>query len=90
MEKTADFTRYINGKLSGRKIGVRGTIIGDNDCREKIVISNQFKCLGQNHKEGTGIKASVGATTQRDIKDMCYSCHIPYVKGKVCCIPVVV
>ncbi len=40
----------------------------------KIVKQNQFKNLGELHKEWAGVKAS-RATTYRCVKEFGYSCH---------------
>ncbi len=47
----------------------------------RIVKQNQFKNLGELHKEWTeaGVKAS-RATTHRRFKELGYSCRIPLVK----------
>nr|ACO51862.1 Transposable element Tc1 transposase [Aquarana catesbeiana] len=76
-------SKYINGKLSGRKKcgRKRCTSNRDNCNLEKIVKQRPFKNLGEIHKEWTtaGVSAS-RATTHRRIQDMGYSCRISCVK----------
>ncbi len=66
-------SKHVNRELSGRK---RCTTNRENRCLTRIVKQNQFKNLGELHKEWTeaGVKAS-RATTHRRVKEFGYSCH---------------
>ncbi len=84
---------WVEGKKCGRK---RWTTNRENRSLMRIVKQNQFKNLGELHKEWTeaGVKAS-RATTHRRVKEFGYSCrqrHLTWAKKKknwiVCC-PVV-
>ncbi|KAI2657102.1 Transposable element Tcb2 transposase [Labeo rohita] len=76
-------SKYVNRKLSGRKKSGRKSCTTNRENRslERLVKQNQFKNLGELHKEGTeaGVKAS-RATTHRRVKEFGYSCCIPLVK----------
>ncbi|KAI2667791.1 Transposable element Tc1 transposase [Labeo rohita] len=76
-------SKHVNRKLSGRKKcgRKRCTTNQENHSLERLVKQNQFKNLGELHKEWTeaGVKASK-ATTHRRVKDFGYSCRIPLVK----------
>ncbi len=66
-------SKHVNRKLSGRK---RCTTNWENRSLMRIVKQNQFKNLGELHKEWTeaGVKAS-RATTHRRVKEFGYSCR---------------
>ncbi len=66
-------SKHVNSKLSGRK---RCTTNRENRSLMRIVKQNQFKNLGELHKEWTeaGVKAS-RATTHRHVKEFGYSCR---------------
>ncbi len=70
-------SKHVNRKLSGRKKcgRKRCTIDRENRSLMRIVKQNQFKNLGELHKEWTeaGVKAS-RVTTHRRVKDFGYSC----------------
>ncbi len=70
-------SKHVNRKLSGRKKMTNR----ENHSLMRIVKQNQFKNLGELHKEWTeaGVKAS-RATTHRRVKEFGYSCRIPLVK----------
>ncbi len=80
--KEAGYTQSVVSKvkikLSGRKMcgRKRCTTNRENRSPMKIVKQNQFKNLGELHKEWTevGVKAS-RATTHRRVKEFGYSCH---------------
>ncbi len=76
-------SKHVNRKLSGRKKcgRKRCTTNRENRSLMRIVKQNQFKNLGELHKEWTeaGVKAS-RATTHRCVKEFGYSCRIPLVK----------
>ncbi len=76
-------SKHVNRKLSGRKKcgRKRCTTNRENRSLMRIVKQNQFKNLGELHKEWTeaGVKAS-RATTHRRVKEFGYSCRIPLVK----------
>ncbi|KAI2654768.1 Transposable element Tc1 transposase [Labeo rohita] len=76
-------SKHVNRKLSGReKCGrKRCTTNRENRSLERLVKQNQFKNLGELHKEWTeaGVKAS-RATTHRRVKEFGHSCRIPLVK----------
>ncbi len=79
-------SKHVNRKLSGRKKC-------ENRSLMRIVKQNQFKNLGELHKEWTeaGFKAS-RATTHRRVKEFGYSCrqrHLTWAKEKKNCCPVV-
>ncbi len=71
-------SKHVNRKLSGRKKcgRKRCTTNRENRSLMRIVKQNQFKNLGELHKEWTeaGVKAS-RATTHRRVKEFGYSCH---------------
>ncbi len=71
-------SKHVNRKLSGRKKcgRKRCTTNRENRSLMRIVKQNQFKNLGELHKEWTeaGVKAS-RATTHRRFKEFGYSCH---------------
>ncbi len=71
-------SKHVNRKLSGRKKcgRKRRTNKRENRSLMRIVKQNQFKNLGELHKEWTeaGVKAS-RATTHRRVKEFGYSCH---------------
>ncbi len=71
-------SQHVNRKLSGRKKcgRKRCTTNRENRSPMRIVQQNQFKNLGELHKEWTeaGVKAS-RATTHRRVKEFGYSCH---------------
>ncbi len=71
-------SKYVNRKLSGRKKcgRKRCTTNRENRSLMRIVKQNQFKNLGELHKEWTeaGVKAS-RATTHRRVKEFGFSCH---------------
>ncbi len=71
-------SKYVNRKLSGRKKcgRKRCTTNRENRSLMRIVKQNQFKNLGELHKEWTeaGVKAS-RATKHRPVKEFGYSCH---------------
>ncbi|KAI2665121.1 Transposable element Tc1 transposase [Labeo rohita] len=71
-------SKHVYRKLSGRK---RCTTNRENRSLERLVKQNQFKNLGELHKEWTeaGVKAS-RASTHRRVKEFGYSCGIPLVK----------
>ncbi len=75
-------SKHVNRKLSGRKKcgRKRCTTNRENRSLMRIVKQNQFKNLGELHKEWTeaGVKAS-RATTHRRVKEFGYSCRIPLV-----------
>ncbi len=66
-------SKHLNRKLSGRK---KCTTNRENRSFMRIVKQNQFKILGDLHKEWTeaGVKAS-RATTHRRVKESGYSCR---------------
>ncbi len=70
-------SKHVNEKLSGRKKcgSKRCTTNRENRSLMWIVKQNQFKNLGELHKEWTkaGVKAS-RATTHRRVKEFGYSC----------------
>ncbi|KAI2645587.1 Transposable element Tc3 transposase [Labeo rohita] len=76
-------SKHVNRKLSGRKNcgRKRCTTNRENHSLERLVKQNQFKNLGELHKEWTeaGVKAS-RATTHRRVKEFGYSCRIHLVK----------
>ncbi len=71
-------SKHVNRKLSGRKKcgRKRCTTNRENRSLMRIVKQNQFKNLGEVHKEWTeaGVKAS-RVTTHRRVKDFGYSCR---------------
>ncbi len=71
-------SKHVNRKLSGRKKcgRKRCTTNRENRSLMRIVKQNQFKNLGELHKEWTeaGVKTS-RATTHRRVKEFDYSCH---------------
>ncbi len=71
-------SKHVNRKLSGRKKcgRKRCTTNRENRSLMGIVKQNQFKNLGELHKEWTeaGVKAS-RAPTHRHVKECGYSCH---------------
>ncbi len=69
-------SKHINRKLSGRKKCGRCTTNRENSSLMTIVKQNQFKNLGELHKEWTeaGVKAS-RATSHRRVKEFGYSCR---------------
>ncbi len=71
-------SKHVNRKLSGRKKcgRKRCTTNRENRSLMRIVKQNQFKNLGELHKEWTetGVKAS-RATTHRRVKKFGYSCR---------------
>ncbi len=71
-------SKHVNRKLSGRKKcgRKRCTTNRENHSLMRIVKQNQFKNLGELHKEWTesGVKAS-RATTHRRVKEFVYSCR---------------
>ncbi len=71
-------SKHVNRKLSRRKKcgRKRCTTNRENRSLMRIVKQNQFKNLGELHKEWTeaGVKAS-RATTHRRVKEFVYSCH---------------
>ncbi len=71
-------SKHVNRKLSGRKKcgRKRCTTNRENRSLMRIVKQNQFKNLGELHKEWTeaGVKAS-RATTHRRVKEFGYSCR---------------
>ncbi len=71
-------SKHVNRKLSGRKKcgRKRCTTNRENCSLMRIVKQNQFKNLGELHKEWTeaGVKAS-RATTHRRVKEFGYSCR---------------
>ncbi len=71
-------SKHVNRKLSGRKKcgRKRCTTNRKNHSLMRIVKQNQFKNLGELHKEWTeaGVKAS-RATTHRRVKEFGYSCR---------------
>ncbi len=71
-------SKHVNRKLSGRKKcgRKRCTTIRENHSLMRIVKQNQFKNLGELHKEWTeaGVKESK-ATTHRHVKEFGYSCR---------------
>ncbi len=76
-------SKHVNSKLSGRK---RCTTNRENRSLMRIVKQNQFKNLGELHKEWTeaGVKAS-RATTHRHVKEFGYSCrqrHLTWAEKK--------
>ncbi len=70
-------SKHVNRKLSGRKKcgRKRCTTNRENRSLMRIVKQNQFKMLGELHKEWTeaGVKAS-RATTHRRVNEFGYSC----------------
>ncbi len=66
-------SKHVNRKLSGRK---RCTTNRENRSLMRIGKQNQFKNLGELHKEWTeaGVKGS-RVTTHRRVKEFSYSCH---------------
>ncbi|KAL0152359.1 hypothetical protein M9458_052082, partial [Cirrhinus mrigala] len=76
-------SKHVNRRLSGRKKcgRKRCTTNRENRSLESLIKQNQFKNLGELHKELTeaGVKAS-GSTTHRRVKEFDYSCRIPLVK----------
>ncbi len=77
-------SKHVNRKLSGRKKcgRKRCTTNRENRSLMRIVKRNQFKNLGELHKEQTeaGVKAS-RATTHRRVKEFGCSCRIPLFKS---------
>ncbi len=71
-------SKHVNRKLSGRKKcgRKRCTTNQENRSLMRIVKQNQFKNLGELHKEWTeaGVKAA-RATTHRRVEEFGYSCH---------------
>ncbi len=71
-------SKHVNRKLTGRKKGGRKrcTTNRENRSNMRIVKQNQFKNLGELHKEWTetGVKTS-RATTHRRVKEFGYSCR---------------
>ncbi len=71
-------SKHVNRKLSGRKKRGRKSCTTNRENRSlmRIVKQNQFKNLGELHKEWTeaGVKAS-RATTHRRVKEFGFSCH---------------
>ncbi len=71
-------SKHVNRKLNGRKKcgRKRCTTNRENRSLMRIFKQNQFKNLGEVHKEWTeaGVKAS-RATTHRRVKEFGYSCH---------------
>ncbi len=71
-------SKHVNRKLSGRKKCGRKRCTTNRENRSllRIVKRNQFKNLGEVHKEWTeaGVKAS-RATTHRRVKEFGYSCR---------------
>ncbi len=80
-------SKHVNRKLSGRKKcgRKRCTTNRENRSLMRIVKQNQFKNLGELHKEWTeaGVKASRD-TTHRRVKEFGYSCRIPLVNCSRC------
>ncbi len=81
-------SKHVNRRLSGRKKcgRKRCTTNRENHSLMRIVKQNQFKNLGELHKELTeaGVKAS-RATTHRRVKEFGCSCrqrHLTWVKDK--------
>ncbi len=72
------YPKHVNRKLSGRKKCGRKRCITNRENRSltRIVKKNQFKNLGELHKEWTetGVKAS-RVTTHRRVEEFGYSCH---------------
>ncbi len=71
-------SKHVNRKLSGRKKSGRKICTTNRETRSlmRIVKQNQFKNLGELHKEWTeaGVKAS-RATTHRRVQEFGYSCR---------------
>ncbi len=71
-------SEHVNRKLRGRKKcgRKRCTTNRENRSLVRIVKQNNFKNLGELHKEWTeaGVKTS-RATTHRRVKEFVYSCH---------------
>ncbi len=71
-------SKHVNRKLGGRKKSGRKRCTTNRENRSfmRIAKQNQFKNLGELHKELTeaGVKAS-RATTHRHVKEFGYSCH---------------
>ncbi len=71
-------SKHANRKLSGRKKCGRERCTTNREYRSlmRIVKKNQFKNLGELHKEWTetGVKAS-RVTTHRSVEEFGYSCH---------------
>ncbi len=76
-------SKHINREAKGRKRCGRKKCTSNRDNRtlERIVKQNQFKNVGEIHKEWTaaGVSAS-RTTTHRRMQDMGFSCRIPCVK----------
>ncbi len=82
-------SKRVNKKLSGREKCRRKRCTANRENRSlmKIVKQNQFKNLGELHKEWTesGVKAS-RATTHRRVKEFGYICrqrHLTWAKEKM-------
>ncbi|KAJ7332353.1 hypothetical protein JRQ81_014533, partial [Phrynocephalus forsythii] len=76
-------SKHTNRKLCGKeKCGrKRCTSSRDDSSLERIVRKRPFKSTGNFHKVWTEVEVSASrATTQRQILDMDFKCHIPLVK----------
>ncbi|KAI2649185.1 Transposable element Tc1 transposase [Labeo rohita] len=76
-------SKHVKRKLSGRKKRGRKrcTTNRENRSLERLVKQNQFKNLGELHKEWTEARVKASrATTRRRVKEFGYSCRIPLVK----------